>query len=398
MSLGLRIFLPFAGGYLLSYLLRNFNAVVAPELTRELGLSAADLGLLTSAYLLAFAAFQLPLGVLMDRYGPRRVQSLLLLVTAAGCALFALGTGITQLTIARAAIGLGVSGCLMSSFTTFSRAFPTDRLPSLNAAVMVAGGVGALAATTPLAWVMPMTGWRPLMLVLAALSAAAAFAVFRSPEKATHAAGETIGQQLQAVAAIMRSRVFWRYAPQAATAAGGFMAMQGLWAIPWLMVVDGQSREAAAFHLLLLTGAMTASLLALALFIVPLRRRGVSPGAVLAVAMGTGVAAMLAIVLGLAPSHFLWCLVGGAFACSNLAYSQLAGRFPQALAGRANTALNLAAFAGAFAIQWGYGAALDALAARGWSPVEAHRAAFGALVALQAAGYGWFLLGGRKAG
>jgi len=107
---------------------------------------------------------------------------------------------------------------------------------------------------------------------------------------------------------------------------------------------------------------------------------------------------MLAILLGLAPSRFLWCLVGGAFACSNLAYSQLAGRFPQALAGRANTALNLAAFAGAFAIQWGYGAALDALAARGWSPVEAHRAAFGALVALQAAGYGWFLLGGRRAG
>jgi len=397
MSLGPRIFLPFAGGYLLSYLLRNFNAVIAPELTRELGLSSADLGLLTSAYLLAFAAFQLPLGVLMDRYGPRRVQTVLLLVTAAGCALYALGTAMSQLAIARAAIGLGVSGCLMSSFTTFSRAFPAERLPSLNAAVMVAGGVGALAATTPLAWVMPLTGWRPLMFALAVLSAAAALAVNRSPETATASTGESIGQQVKAVASIMRSRTFWRYAPQSATAAGGFMAMQGLWAIPWLMDTGGWSRDAAAFHLLLLTGTMTLSLLALAVFIVPLRRRGISPGSVLAVAMGMGLAAMIAIVLDLAPSHVLWCFVGAAFSCSNLAYSQLAGQFPQALAGRANTALNLAAFAGAFAIQWGYGALLDGLAARGWTTADAHRAAFGSLVVLQASGFGWFLLGGRKA-
>jgi MFS family permease len=397
MSLGPRIFLPFAGGYLLSYLLRNFNAVIAPELTRELGLSSADLGLLTSAYLLAFAAFQLPLGVLMDRYGPRRVQTVLLLVTAAGCALYALGTAMSQLAIARAAIGLGVSGCLMSSFTTFSRAFPAERLPSLNAAVMVAGGVGALAATTPLAWAMPLTGWRPLMFALAVLSAAAALAVNRSPETATASTGESIGQQVKAMASIMRSRAFWRYAPQSATAAGGFMAMQGLWAIPWLMETGGWSRDAAAFHLLLLTGTMTLSLLALAVFIVPLRRRGISPGSVLAVAMGTGLAAMIAIVLDLAPSHVLWCFVGAAFSCSNLAYSQLAGQFPQALAGRANTALNLAAFAGAFAIQWSYGALLDGLAARGWTAADAHRAAFGSLVVLQAAGFGWFLLGGRKA-
>ena len=87
MHLGLRLFLPFAVGYFLSYLLRNVNAVIAPELTRELGVSAADLGLLTAAYLLAFSSFQLPLGVLLDRYGPRRVEAVLLLIAAAGSAL-----------------------------------------------------------------------------------------------------------------------------------------------------------------------------------------------------------------------------------------------------------------------------------------------------------------------
>src|SRR5512134_1446250 len=101
MHLGLRLFLPFAAGYFLSYLLRNVNAVIAPELTRELGVSAADLGLLTSAYLLAFGAVQLPLGLALDRYGARRVESFLLLIAAAGCALFAAGTTLTELALAR---------------------------------------------------------------------------------------------------------------------------------------------------------------------------------------------------------------------------------------------------------------------------------------------------------
>ena len=170
MHLGLRLFLPFAAGYFLSYLLRNVNAVIAPELTRELGLSAADLGLLTAAYLLTFSAFQLPLGILLDRYGPRRVEAVLLLIAAAGSAWFAMGTSLVELTLARAAIGLGVCACLMAAFKAFSVWFPIERLASLNAAVMVAGGLGALTATTPLAWAVPMLGRRGLFLVLAALA------------------------------------------------------------------------------------------------------------------------------------------------------------------------------------------------------------------------------------
>src|SRR5512147_247595 len=102
-----RVFAPFAVGYFLSYLLRNANAVISPELTGDLGLHAADLGLLTSAYLLAFGAFQLPLGILLDRFGPRRVEATLLLICAAGCALFATGHALPQLAVGRALIGLG---------------------------------------------------------------------------------------------------------------------------------------------------------------------------------------------------------------------------------------------------------------------------------------------------
>jgi predicted MFS family arabinose efflux permease len=397
-QLGLRLFLPFAAGYFLSYLLRNVNAVIAPELTRELGVSAADLGLLTSAYLLTFSAFQLPLGILLDRYGPRRVEATLLLIAAAGSAWFAHGTSLGDLALARAMIGLGVCACLMAAFKAFSVWFPVERLPSLNAAVMVAGGLGALAATTPLAWAAPMLGRRGLFMVLAALTVLAALGIYSTPDKPTAAAGGTLGQQLRELGQVLRSREFWRYAPMTATGLGSFVALQGLWAVPWLMQVSEQTREVAAFHMLLMTLAMVCGFLGTALFIGPLGRRGVPPGRVMAMGNAVGLAVMLALWSGVGSTHVLWFVLGIVFALGNLAYADITRRFAPTLAGRVNAALNLATFIGAFSIQWGYGVTLDALIASGWTTVESHRAAFATLLALQTAGLGWFLWNRRQAG
>lgn len=391
MHLGLRLFLPFAAGYFLSYLLRNVNAIIAPELTRELGVSAADLGLLTSAYLLAFGAFQLPLGVLLDRYGPRRVEAVLLLIAAAGSAWFAMGSSLGELALARAAIGLGVCACLMGAFKAFSVWYPPERLPSLNAAVMVAGGLGALTATTPLAWAVPLFGWRGLFGVLAGLTALAALGIFSTPEKPASAAGGTLAQQLRELGGVLVSRDFWRYAPMTAASLGGFVALQGLWAVPWLMQVGGHTRAEAALHMLLSTVAMVCGFLCTALFIGPLRRRGVPPGRVLAIGSVVGVLAMLVAWQGLGSSHVPWFVLGLVFSVGNLAYAELTSRFAPTMAGRVNTALNLCTFVGAFAIQWSYGVLLDRQMAAGWSVADSHRAAFGVLLALQAAGLAWFL-------
>src|SRR5699024_7199527 len=101
------VVLPFAGGYFLSYLFRSVNAVISGRLLSELGLDASALGLLTAAYFLAFACAQLPLGVLLDRYGPRRVQATLLLSAAIGGLIFAFGQSLAMLMLGRALIGLG---------------------------------------------------------------------------------------------------------------------------------------------------------------------------------------------------------------------------------------------------------------------------------------------------
>jgi len=393
-----RVFIPFAVGYFLSYLLRNANAVISPELRGELGLTAADLGLLTSVYMLSFGAFQLPLGILLDRYGPRRVEAALLLICALGCALFALGDGMPQLTLGRALIGLGVSACLMASFKSFSLWFPVERQASLNAAIMASGGLGALAASSPLGAVLPLLGWRGIFVTLAVITVGVAALIFTSPEKPGSAQRESLAQQLSGLGAIFRSRAFWRYAPQTTTIVGGFMALQGLWALPFMMTVNGMTRAAAAFHLLLMAGAMLAGFLFIAFFVRRFAHAGVPPARLLAVGMGCGMVATLLIVLQIGPSWLLWPALGLMFSVSNLAYALLSAEFPVLLAGRVNTALNFGAFLGAFGIQWLFGVAVDGLQAAAHAPESAYRSALGGLLVLQTAGWLWFLFGGARSG
>lgn len=392
----LRIFTPFAVGYFLSYLLRNVNAVIAPELTRELSLSPADLGLLTSAYLFAFGAFQLPLGVLLDRYGPRKVEAALLLIAASGCLVFGLSGNLLGLGVGRAMIGLGVSACLMGSFKAFSLWFPAERQASLNAAVMAAGGMGALAATSPIGWALPVFGWRGVFVAIAVLVVLVAGLIFTTPERPTGNHHEKLRDQFAALGGILKSRIFWRFVPQTATVTGGFMALTGLWAVPWLMEVEGYTRNQAAFHLLLTSSAMLVGFLSIATFVGKLKHMGIHPETILKVGLGVGIATLLLVRFGIGLSHLQWFVLGLVFSVSNLAYALLAGYFPRELSGRVNTALNLGAFVGAFGIQWGIGALVELLIVEGMATPDAYRWAFTALVVVQALSYGWFLLGSRQ--
>ena len=391
-NLWFRLVPAYALGYFLSYALRSVNAVIAPELMRDLNMSAAGLGLLTSAYFLAFGLFQLPLGLLLDRFGPRRVEAALLLVAAAGCVLFGLGESTQTLALARGLIGMGVSACLMASFKAFSQWFSAEQLPSLTATIMVAGGLGALSASVPVEAALPLLGWRGLFYLCAALLVASAAYLMTVPDQTVGTQREPIGQQLNALRQIYTNRIFWRFAPQGCLAVGGFMAIQGLWAVPWLMQVNGLNRGDAAGVLLGLAVAMLAGFLFVATCSLWLARRGVSPMALLTFGMGLALVAELAIILNLAPPLWLWPLLGISFSLSNIAYSQLTAAFPVALSGRVNTALNLLVFVGAFGLQWGIGAALDAASATGLSHSEAFKLTFTVLLAAQALAYGWFLL------
>ena len=139
-----RVCTPLALAYLVSYGLRTVNAAISPTLAQEFGLDAADLGLLTAAYFLAFSLTQLPLGGLLDRFRPRRVEAGLLLSCAAGCAVFASASSSTGLIVGRALIGAGVAACLMAALRTFGQWLSADKLPKTNGLMLGVGNAGVL--------------------------------------------------------------------------------------------------------------------------------------------------------------------------------------------------------------------------------------------------------------
>ncbi len=394
----LRVFLPFAAGYFLSYLYRTINAVLSPHLVAELGLDATDLGLLTSVYFLTFAAFQLPLGMLLDRFGPRRVEATLLLFAAAGAGLFAVSSHATELIIGRALIGLGVSACLMASFKAFVLWFPAARLPAVNGWVLAAGGLGALVATVPVEAALKLTDWRGLFVILAGLSfAVAAALLWAVPERGGGVASENWRAQWRAVTGIFRSPVFWRIAPASILSQASFMAIQGLWAGPWLRDVSGLDPATAAEYLFWIAAAMVAGFLGMGQLTYRLSRLGVAPLGVAVSGMALFMLAQLALQLDWGPIGPLWALFGFFGTAGTLTYAILTQAFPPALAGRVNTALNLLVFVAAFAGQWSMGAIINRWPLDGGGYADpGYRWAFGLALALQALTWVWLLLGARR--
>ena len=396
--LWIRLFLPFAGAYFLSYHFRTANAVIGPVLSQELALGAADLGLLTSAYFLAFGAAQIPLGMLLDRFGARRVEAALLLIAATGAALFACGQGIATLAIARGLIGLGVSACLMAAFKSFSQWFPLEKQASLTGWIMTAGTLGALAASAPLDAALHVSSWRVIFFILAGLTLLMAVWLFFSvPEKAGTPRPTPLAAQWVGIRQVLASRHFWRFAPFGCAQIGGFMAVQSLWSSAWLIHVNGYSRSVAADHLAAMSVAMVVAYALIGLLSTGLARRGVGAIYLLTGGIGLALLSLLLIITQASEQHYLlWVAYGVFSSVGTLAYTLTAAGFPVALSGRANSTLNLMVFVGAFALQWGMGGVIDWLLASGHSAQIAHRDAFLVLFAVQLTSFAWLFVSGRK--
>jgi MFS family permease len=181
---------------------------------REFGLTAGGLGLLSGIYFFAFALFQLPLGVLLDRYGPRRVNATLLLVAATGGLWFSVSSSAAELTLARALIGLGVSGCLMSSLSAFALWYPAERIATMNGVAFAAGMLGAVMVTVPLEVVLRVLHWREVFYGIVALTVAVSLILyFVVPEKATVRRAASLQVQLREFSSVARDQCSgaWRW-------------------------------------------------------------------------------------------------------------------------------------------------------------------------------------------
>ena len=327
-----RVFLPFALGYFISYFFRNVNAIIEADLVRDLGFSAAGLGLLTSVYFISFASFQLPLGLLLDRFGPRRTESTLLLFAALGALVFSQADSLGGLILGRLLIGFGVSACLMASFKAYVLWFPPERLPLINGLQMVAGGLGAISATVPLRITLEFTDWRGVFLILSGMTVAAAGLLWLLyPEKEGTTGPVPLKDQLAGLKTVLTSRPFLAIAPLVMFSQSAQMAIQGLWAKPWLRDVAGLDESACARQLMWMMAAMMAGFFFLGLLSERLSRtRNISPVVVGVVAMGFFIVLQLLMALGWTAQPMLLMTSFSFFATAGiLPYAGLSQTFPK---------------------------------------------------------------------
>jgi MFS family permease len=388
----LRVFLPFVAVYYLAFLFRNINATIAGSLTSEFGLAAGDLGLLTSVYYLAFAAAQIPIGILLDRCGPRRVQSVVLLAAALGAALFAVSDNYLLLLGGRALIGLGVAAALTAGMKALVIWFPRERVPLLNGVMITLGAMGALTATLPADFLIGSMGWRGFFELLAIVSAGCALVIYLVVPEAPAVTLE--GEPANGLRTVYADPRFWRLAPLSATCIGTAWALQGLWAAPWLSDVEGLDRAGLLRYLFVMAIALSLGALLLGVTADRLLRLGVGRRTLLGLVAAVFVVAQLTLILRLpVPSYLPWSVIAAAGAMTVLSYAILAEYFPKQLAGRANAALNVFHIGGAFVLQYLTGMVLQL-----WTPTEGHypevayQAAFALNVLFQIAAGIWFAI------
>jgi MFS family permease len=374
------LFAALAGAYVLSQFLRNSIGVIAPDIAAEMHIPAAEIGVLSSAFFFAFAAVQLPLGVAIDRFGPKRCMLVCAAVVIASALAFAAGRTPAELTAARIVMGVGTSCYLIAPLALYARRFPPDRFAMLAGTHMAVGTLGTLLATAPLAAAAAALGWRAAFVAVAAMMGAVGLVmalVVRAPASATPRQRETIAESILGIRAAMRTPSVGRLFLMQMATYSSFVIFVGLWGGPYLSHVYGYGLTERGT--LLLVPAI-AQIIGLFLYGWSDRMFGSyrTP-----VALGAFVTAgffvLLAVVGTLGRGPLLAWLAGfGAVAgFTPLVHAHGKALFPPALVGRGMTLLNMGSMGGVFVTQSLTGLAIDLFASTdGVYPPASYRLVF----------------------
>jgi len=399
-----RVLAVFSLGYFVSYLFRGVNLGFAPFLTHELGFSASDLGTLTSLYFLGFAGAQIPGGVLLDHFGPRRATASVMLIAAAGALIFGVAHDLGTMMVGRLLIGIGVSVCLGGAFKATAQHFPVSQLTLVNGLVMAVGGLGGVVVGAPLSWLLSVADWRSVCIGIAVFTAAVAALIWVGGPRTSSAHGQTsVLDQFRGTAHILGSRAFWKTATFSALTQTVFYAMQSLWVGAFMrdvsLVDTANAVERAASLVSILGGAFIIGNIGFGALARMFERHGVSVRLFSGITMAVFVVvqALLAARVPL-PAPLLWAAYGAFGGTGILTYAVLAGYFPPQMIGRVNTTFNLVLFVGIFAAQIAIGAVLANWTAHdGHYPVIAHQVVWFGLILLQIAGAVWYFMPARRA-
>ena len=386
------VFVAFASAYFLSALLRAITATLSPTLSLEFGLQARDLGLLAGGYFFGFSLTQLLMGHWLDQHGPKKVVLSFLCVAVLGCLAFSWATDFSGLLLSRVLIGVGVSACLMAPLTGYRRWLAVEQQQRANAWMLMTGSFGMLASTLPVQWLLPTIGWRwmfvglALLIVLSMALMAWQVPQWRAPEPTQHKG------IWASYAEVWANPYFRSLMPMGFFNYGGMIAMQTLWAGPWMIKVAGYSPLEAATGLFWVNVSMLVTFWLWGMVTPALTKRGYSANRLMTYGVPLNFCVQLALILGGAATHaWQWALFCITSSFVSLAQPAVGMAFPPALAGRALSAYNLVLFLGVFVVQWGMGLMIDGFKASGMSEVVAFQSALSVFFACCVLSYAYFL-------
>lgn len=396
-----RITLPLAAINFLNQCNRGMVATIGPLLAIEFGLSASGLGLLAACFFGAYAAAQLPIGVALDLHGPRRVQSTLALVSAAGFAISAAAPDVWALALGRVVCGFGLAAGLMAMLKANSQWYPKERVAAVTGAGLFLAGMGGMSATVPVQWAIPLLGWRGIFALLAVLCLVAAAwiraAVPDRPPGVPVPQRRSMAREIGEFGRIFRDRPFLRLLPAIMVLSALNFTFQGLWAGPWLRDVAGLADGPRAVALLIYAMGLVVGSLVTGQAASYAQARGFSPMFVPYLGIAGVIAAQAALIL--APSGFwpvaaVWFVFSFCGSVGVSGYAAVGQGFPPELQGRVATAINFSMLVLVFILQTGIGAILDLwprTAAGGWDPAG-YAVALSVTFLLQALAAAWIVV------
>jgi len=393
------VFFVFAFGYFLSCLLRAITATLSPILTSEFNLLAADLGLLAGGYFLGFACMQIPLGYLLDKYGPKKIVSSFLLIALIGTSSFALAQSFSGLLISRILIGVGVSACLMAPLTGYRIWFAENQQQRANSWMLMIASLGFLSSTLPVQLLLPSFGWRWIFGGIAALILVSIILMLAFIPKWDHQKDESLKDQINqgSLADVWKNKFFISVIPMGLFNYGGLMAIQTLWAGPWMIRVAGYTPLESATGLFWINITMLISFFLWGYFLPKITNLGFSALKILKLGLPISFFVMLIIIL-IGPKAGAFYITLFILSSIFLSVTQPAVglSFPSYLAGKALTSFNLLIFLGTFIMQWLMGLVIDLIKNFGYSEILGFKSAFSVFLILSLISYIFFLIINKK--
>jgi len=389
------VFFAFAFGYFLSTLLRAITATLSPVLIDEFSLTAANLGLLSGGYFFGFAAMQIPLGYLLDRYGPKKIVSIFLLVAVLGILVFMLANNFNNLLIARVLIGIGVSACLMGPLTGYRMWMGDEYQQRGNSWMLMVGSIGMLSSTLPVQLMLPLYGWRSIFGGLAVLAAFCIILIFlispKWPIKNNKIQNIELENQ-ESLSQIWKNKYFQSLIPIGVFNQGGLYAIQTLWAGPWLVNVSGYTPLKSATGLFWINFVMLFAFLLWGYINPKLLKLGYTANKLMAYLTPLTFLVLLKIIIFAESTTYIdWVVYILSCIVLTLAQPAVGLAFSTKLAGKALTSFNFILFVGIFVVQWMIGILIDLVTSRGHSIVFAYQFSFSVFLIICVFSYLYFL-------